>query len=154
MANGDVNVLKGRDQALRVAKTTGVKPPNETTGSSLMVGDTQFEFQLKNNSTKEDCRGAANLISINGTSDISFSVSHSSLLSDESYETLKKASKDKTTVWCGKQMVAGLDWNGLWNVTEWKETIGLDESVKSTFTLEAAGAIQFPTAPRPLTTTP
>jgi predicted secreted protein len=152
MAHGEVNVQKGRDQALLVAKTLGVAPTNEVTGTVEMVGDTQFEFAGKNNFANEDCRGAKNLIAINGSSENSISVAHSGLLNDEAYVSLKRAYATKAQVWAGKKTPGGLDWNGMWIVSDLKETVGLDESVKTTFTLNAAGTIELPEELRPLKT--
>lgn len=152
MANGDVDVLKGRDQALRVAKVLGTAPANEVTGTDVMNGDTSFDFEIANNITEEDCRGAPNMLGIIGTQGYKINVSHSALLVDAAFENLRKAAKTSEKVFLGKQMVAGLDWNGLWYVQSFKETIGLDESVKSTFSLIAAGAIELPVTPRVLAT--
>lgn len=152
MAHGEVDVQKGRDNSLLVSKTLGTKPTNEVTGTVAMVGDTQFEFGGKNNIANEDCRGASNLIAINGTSEYTVSIAWSGLLADDGYKSIKKAFVTKDKVWAGKLTPTGLDWNGMWFVTEFKETIGLDESIKVSFNLNAAGTVEMPEELRPLST--
>ena len=152
MANGDVDVLKGRDQALRVGKVLGAVPVNEVTGTDVLEGDTSFDVEIVNNITEEDCRGAPNLIGIAGSQSFKINVNHSALLVDAANKSLEKASKTRAKASVALQLVAGIDWAGLWLVSNFKQTFGLDESVKTTYTLTPAGAIEMPETPRALKT--